>query len=184
MNVELEKPIKNKAMNPMRKPKIAKITLSAGAVGPDLEKATKLLEMLTDRKAEVIKSGPKRRIPAFGVKPNMPLGTRITLRGEKAISLLKRFLGSIDNSLKETQFGENGFSFGIKEYIEIPGVEYVREIGIRGFNVTVSFERAGFRVKKKKIKRGKLPKKQRVQKDEIIKYMEENFGTIIMGERE
>jgi large subunit ribosomal protein L5 len=179
MKAELEKPVeKNKMPNPMQLPKITKVVLSAGAVGPDLVKASKLLEILTDgRKAQIIKSGPRRRIPSFGVKPNMPLGARITVRGEKGIALLKRFLGAIDNTLKEKQVVENTFSFGIKEYIEIPGVEYVREIGIRGFNVTVTFERAGVRVKKKKIKRGKMPRKQWVTKEEIIKYMVDKFGT-------
>jgi len=108
---------------------------------------------------------------------SLPLGTRVTLRGKKAISLLKRSLGAVDNILKESQIVDNHFSFGIKEYIELTGAEYVREIGIRGFNVTVNFERAGIRVKRKKIKRGKLPKKQHVSKEEIIKFMEENFKT-------
>ena len=178
MNQELEKPMKkNKMANPMRNPKISKVVLSAGAVGPDLDKAAKLLEMLSGMKVQIIKSGPKRRIPAFSVKPNMPLGVRVTIRGKKAIALLKRVLGAVDNTLKENSVDKNTFSFGIKEYIEIPEVEYVREIGIRGFNITVTFERAGVRVKKRKIKRGKLPKKQSVTKEEIIKFMEENFKT-------
>ena len=172
-----EEKVVNKALNPMRKPFISKVVLSAGAVGTDLEKSVKLLEMLSGMKAQIIKSGPRRRIPAFGVKPNMPLGTRVTLRGKKAISLLKKSLGAVDNTLKKSQVNDNHFSFGIKEYIEIPGAEYVREIGIRGFNVTVGFERAGVRVKRKKIKRGKLPRKQNVSKEEIIKFMEENFKT-------
>ena len=117
---------KNKATNPMREPKITKLTLSAGATGKDLEKAAKLLEMLSGMKAQIIKSGPKRRIPSFGVKPNMPLGVRVTIRGEKAIELLNRLLGAIDNHLSKDQIDENTVSFGIKEYIEIPGTEYVR----------------------------------------------------------
>ena len=184
MNQTLEQPKeeskgKNKADNKMREPFISKIVLSAGATGTDLDKAAKLLEMLSGMKAQIIKSGPRRRIPAFSVKPNMPLGARVTLRRRKAIELLRKLLGAIDNSIDESQIEDNHFSFGIKEYIEIPGVEYVREIGIRGFNVTVVFERAGVRVKRKKIKRGKLPKKQHVTQEEIINYMEENFDTSI-----
>ncbi len=166
-----------KTENKMREIKITKVVLSSGAVGTNLEKAAKLLEMVTEMKAQIIRSGPKRRIPAFNVKPNMPLGTRTTLRGKKAIETLKRLLVSISNTIYEDQIAENGFSFGVKEYIEIPGLEYDREIGIRGFNVTIVFERIGIRVKKRKIKRGKVPRKQHVSREEIIKFMEENLQT-------
>ena len=161
----------------MRRIKITKVILSAGATGTDLEKAQKLLEMLSGMKAQIIKSGPRQRIPAFGVKPNMALGTRVTLRGKSATDILKRVLGAIDNTLREKQVEENHFSFGIKEYIEIPGTEYVREIGIRGLNVTVVFERPGLRTKRKKIKTGKIPKRQHVTKSEIINFMQNKFKT-------
>jgi len=163
--------------NPMRKVKLEKVVLSCGAKGPDLERATKLLEMLSGMKPQIMKAGPKRRIPDFGVKPFLPLGARVTLRGKKAFEILKRLLGAVDNFLAEEQIVENTFSFGIAEYIEIPGAEYNREIGIRGLNVTAVFIRAGVRVKRKKIKVGKLPKKQHVTQKEIIKFMEENFKT-------
>ena len=166
-----------KMENKMRRIKISKIVVSAGAVGKELEKAVKLLEKISGMKAQVIKSGPKRRIPAFKVKPNMPLGTRVTLRGKKSLEILKNLLIGAGNKLYEEQVVDNHFSFGVREYIEVPGLEYDREIGIRGFNVTVVFERAGVRVKKKKIKRGKFPKKQYVPKEKIIKFVEENFQT-------
>jgi len=82
-----------------------------------------------------------------------------------------------NNTLRKSQVSENTFSFGVKEYIEIPGVEYQRDIGIRGFDVTVTFKKAGRRVKLKRVKRGKLPQKQRVSGEEIIKFMEDNFQT-------
>ena len=80
-----------------------------------------------------------------------------------------------ENVLKKKQVSENNFSFGIKEYIEIPGMEYQREIGVMGFDVTVVFKRTGRRVKLKKIKRGRIPKRQIISKEEIIKFMEDNF---------
>jgi large subunit ribosomal protein L5 len=170
---------KVKSENPMRKIKLEKLVLSCGASGPDIEKSKKLLEVLSAKKAQVIKTGPTRRIPDFGVKPKMEVGTRVTLRGETTKELLNRLLGAVDNTLKEDQIVENCFSFGIPEYIEIPGAEYQRDIGIRGLNVTVVFVRAGARVRRKKIKSGKLPKKQHITPEEIIKYMEENFNTKI-----
>src|SRR3989338_6029054 len=46
-----------------------------------------------------------------------------------------------------------------------------------GLEVTVVFRRFGKRVSLKKIKRGKASKKQMVSKEEIIKFMEDNFQT-------
>ena len=152
-----------------------KVVLSSGATGQELEKAKKLLEFLSGMKVQTLTS--KKRIPNFNLRPGLEVGVRITLRGEKAAELLKNFLVAIDNNLSTEQVSDNHFSFGIKEYIEIPGIEYQREIGIRGFNVTVDFIRHGVRIKRKKIKSGKLPKKQYVSAEEIIKFMEENFQT-------
>ncbi|OIO80522.1 hypothetical protein AUJ84_03135 [Candidatus Pacearchaeota archaeon CG1_02_32_132] len=178
MKSKIENKVKaNDKDNVMRNARMTKMVISAGAVGPELDKAVKLLGIITGTKAQIIKSGPKRRIPAFNVKPDMPLGTRITLRGNKAKETLMRLLAGVGNRLRRSQVVENHFSFGIKEYIDVPSLEYNRDIGIRGFNVTVVFERAGVRVIKKKIKRGKLPRRHHVSPEEIIKFMEENFKT-------
>ena len=56
----------------------------------------------------------------------------------------------------------------------------MRDIGIRGFNVTVVFERPGIRVKKRKMKKGTIPKKQHVSPEEIIEYMKETFNTEVV----
>jgi large subunit ribosomal protein L5 len=161
--------------NVMRKIKIEKVLLSSGATGDSLAKAKKLLEFISGSKAQVLQS--RKRIPEFDVRPGLEVGTRVTLRGERALELLKKLLGAIDNEVSKKQVSENHFSFGLKEYIEIPGVEYQRDIGIRGFNVTVVFARAGLRVKRKKIKSGDVPKRQFVSKEEIMNYMKEVFKT-------
>jgi large subunit ribosomal protein L5 len=159
----------------MRMIRIEKVLLSAGAVDKELEKSKKLIEIISGMKAQVVIS--QKRIPDFGVRPGLEVGTVVTVRGEKGIELLRRLLGALDNILKKKQVSDNHFSFGVHEYIDIPGMEYQRDIGIKGFNVAVVFARAGLRVKRKKIKAGSVPKKQFVTKDEIIKYMEENFKT-------
>jgi large subunit ribosomal protein L5 len=172
--------LEQKQENAMRKIKLEKVVLSCGATGPDLEKSKQLLEMLTEKNPQIVHSGPKRRIPNFGVKPMMPLGTMVTIRGKEASEVLKRMLVAIDNRLKKKQIAKNNFSFGIQEYIEIPGVEYRRDIGIRGLNVTASFIRSGVRVKRKKIKSGKLPEKQYIKPEEIIEYIKENFNVEVI----
>jgi len=161
-------------MNKMREIKIEKVVLSVGGLAEELEKGFKLLELLTGRKATKTRS--KKRIPTLGIRPKLEVGAVVTIRKDFE-DFLKKLLVTIDNTLKKKQISENNFSFGIKEYIEIPGVEYQREIGIRGFDVTVAFKRSGRRVKLRKIKKGKVPKRQTITKEEIIKFMEEKFNT-------
>ncbi len=161
--------------NPMREIFIEKVVLSAGATGDNLVKAKKLLEILTARKAQIIASN--KRIPDFSVRPGLEVGTRVTLRRKAALDLLRRLLGAVENQLSRKQVSENHLSFGIREYIEIPGIEYQRDIGIRGFNTTIVFVRRGLRAKRKKIKAGKIPQRQYIAQGEIINYMEDNFKT-------
>jgi large subunit ribosomal protein L5 len=170
-----EKSPKADSENIMRQVRVEKVLLSCGATGDNLTKAKKLLDLISQRNAQIIASN--KRIPDFGVRPGLEVGTRVTLRGEEAIDLLRRLLGSIDNVLKKKQISPNHFSFGIHEYIEIPGIEYQRDIGIRGLNVTIVFSRPGARILNKKRKSGTLPKKQSVTPQEIIKFMEDNFKT-------
>tara|TARA_Y100000031_G_C8041997_1_gene302141 strand:- start:157 stop:663 length:507 start_codon:yes stop_codon:yes gene_type:complete len=160
--------------NIMRKIKIEKVVLSVGGIGDDLEKGVKLLSIITGRKPAKMIS--RKRIPSFGVRPKLEVGAVVTLR-KNLKKFLEKMLATIDNTLKEKQISENNFSFGIKEYIEIPGIEYDREIGILGLDVTVVFIRSGKRTGLKKIKKGKVSKKQRISKEEIIKFMKEKFQT-------
>ena len=160
--------------NPMREVKIEKIVLGIGGTGEDLEKGVKLLKLLTGRKPA--KTQSRKRIPSLGVRPGLEVGAVVTIR-QNTREFLRKMLVAIDNKLRTKQISENNFSFGIKEYIEIPGVEYQRDIGIIGFDVTIVFKRAGRRVRLKKSKRGKIPKRQVISREEIIKFMEDNFQT-------
>jgi len=165
---------KNKEDNPMRKIKIEKVVVNISGTADYLEKGVKLLKLLTGKKPAKMKS--KKRIPTWGVRPGLEIGAVVTLR-KNTNEFLKKMLITIDNTLRKKQMSENNFSFGIKEYIEIPGMEYQRDIGIMGFDVTVVFKRTGRRVGIRKIKQGKIPKRQKISKQEIIKFMEENFQT-------
>ncbi len=158
----------------MREIKIEKVVLSIGGTGDYLEKGHKLLEIITNRKPS--KTTSRKRIPGLGVRPGLEIGTVVTIR-KGTEELLRKMLLAIDNTLKKKQISENNFSFGIQEYLEIPGMDYYREIGIMGFDVTVVFKRSGRRVKLRKIKSGKIPQRQKIKKEEIIKFMEEKFQT-------
>lgn len=157
----------------MSRIRMEKVVLSAGATGEDLDKAYKLLGRVSGEK--VIKTISKKRIPTWGVRPNLEVGCKVTIRGKKAELLLKRLLAAIDNVVKKKQVAKNHFSFGIKEYIEIPDMEYQRDIGVMGFNTTVDFIRPGFRVKRRRAKKSKIPTRQEVSVEEIIKFLEEKY---------
>jgi len=175
IKMEKNKPAgKNKGMNPMREIKIEKVVLNMGGTGDSLEKGVKLLTMITGKKPA--KRMSNKRIPSLGVRPKLEVGAVVTIRKGIDEFLRKMLLGT-DNKIRKRQISENNFSFGVKEYIEIPGIEYQREIGIMGFDVTVVFKRCGRRVKLKKIKRGKVPKRQNISREEIMKFMEEKFQT-------
>jgi large subunit ribosomal protein L5 len=160
--------------NPTRQIKIEKVVLSVGGTAEQLEKGVKLLRLITGENPAKMKS--HKRIPAFGVRPKLEVGAVTTLRKD-VHEVLKRMLTAIDNKLKKKQMSMDNFSFGIKEYIEIPGMDYQRDIGMMGLDVTVVFKRAGRRVKLRKIKTGKIPVRQRISKEEIIKFMEDTFQT-------
>lgn len=158
----------------MREIKIEKVVLNVGGVAEELEKGVKLLKILTNRNPAKMQS--TKRIPSWNVRPKLDVGAVVTVR-KNCDALLKKMLAAVDNNLKKKQISENNFSFGIKEYIEIPGVEYQRDIGIRGFDVTVVFKRMGRRVLLRKSKKGKIPTRQKISREEIIKFMEEKFQT-------
>jgi len=161
----------------MRNVKIEKVVLNIGGTGDKLEKGFILLQKLTGRKPIKIKA--TKRIPTWGVKPGLEVGTKVTLRGEEAEKMIKKVLPAIENTLKERQIKSNFVSFGIPEYIEIPGMEYIREVGIMGFEMTIVFVRSGKRVEKKKAKRGKATK-QVVTVKEIEDIMITKFKTKIL----
>ena len=165
-------------INPMTKVKIEKVVLNVGAIGDELDKGFRLLKLLSNGKPAKMKS--KKRIPTLNVRPGLEVGAVVTLR-KNFPELLKKLLIAENNTFRKKQVSENNFSFGIKEYIEIPGMEYQRDIGIMGLDVTVVFKRTGRRVGLRKIKRGKVSKRQRVSPSEIIKFMEENFQTKFIG---
>ena len=160
--------------NIMRNVEIEKIVIHCGGTEEKLEKSVKLLNKITNNKIYIKKS--TRRIPAFGISPGKKSGCKITIRNKENIkNFIKRFFSALDNKIKSRQITENQLCFGIKEYIEVSGIEYEREIGMLGFEVMIVFKRKGKRVKMKKIKRGKYPKKQYVTKEEIIDYLKKNF---------
>ncbi|MFH1711294.1 MAG: 50S ribosomal protein L5 [Nanoarchaeota archaeon] len=170
---KVEKKTEKKKKDRFDEIKIEKLVLSVGGTAEKLEKGISLLQVISGMKPVRIQS--TRRIPSLGVRPGLETGAKVTLRKAKIKPLLSRLLKAVSNEVKESSFEDNHFSFGIKEYIEIPDMEYQRDIGILGLNVTIDFVKPGKRVKRKKIKRGKIPKRQKVSREEIKQYMIKHY---------
>lgn len=170
-------------MNPMRNIRIEKVTLNIGA-GKDqtrLEKGVALLKSIAN--ATPIKTITKKRIQEWGLRPGLPIGCKLTLRKDKAIKMLPRLLEAIDNKLSEKQFDGNGnIAFGIHEYIEIPGVKYDPKIGIMGFEVCITLERPGYRVKRRRLLARKIPIRHRISRQEAMDFMAKHFNTAVEAE--
>ena len=156
--------------NPMRKAILEKVVLNCGGTAEKLDRGIKLLKLLTGKTVKEVIS--TKRIPSLGVRPGLKTGCTVTLRGKEKEVLLRRLFGAVDYKISKKKIVENHFSFGIKEYLEIPDMEYQRDIGIMGLDVTAVFKRKGKRVAFKKIKQGRLPEKQHVTPEEIIDYLQ------------
>lgn len=160
---------------------VEKITLNigVGTTGDKLEKATKLLTIITGEKPVTTKA--KKRIPTLGVRPGLPVGCKVTLRSKKAEEVLIRLLKANKNTIKSSKFDNSGnLSFGIEEYIDIPEVEYDISIGIIGLEVAITLERPGFRIKRRTIKSKTIPRKHRITKEEAIEFMKNKFGVKVV----
>ncbi len=154
-----------------------KVTLNIGA-GKDqakLEKGIKLINSITGRNP--VKTFTKKRIQEWGLRPGLPIGCKLTLRKKEALELLKRLFEAKDNTLQVSNLDNEGnISFGINEYIDIPGVKYDPDIGIMGLQVCITLKRSGFRVKSRALKRHAIPRKHRVKREEAIDFMKNMFN--------
>ncbi len=166
--------------NPMRDVVLEKVTanIGVGASGQPLENAKVLLERLTSRKpAQTI---ARLRNPVFKVRKGDAIGAKVTLRGKAAADFLKRALDAVDSKVSERSFDRRGnFSFGIREYIDFPGIKYDPKLGIIGFDVCVTLARRGFRVARRKRMRSRVGKSHLLSKEEGLSYAREKLGVQI-----
>lgn len=171
-------------MTQMKAIRIEKLTLNIGAgKNPDLlKKGAKLLKAITG--IEPVKTVTKKRIPTWGLRPGLPIGCMLTLRKEKAHGVLSRLLDARSGKLAQSQFDENGnISFGVHEYIDIPGVKYDPEIGIIGLQACVTLERPGFRIRRRRIRRKRIPLSHRITRDDAVEFMKKEFN-VSVGEEQ
>jgi len=131
--------------NVMEVPKLNKIVVNM-AIGEAkenvkvLEAAMADMELITGQKAVITKA--KHSIANFKLREGMPIGCKVTLRGEKmyefadrlinlALPRVRDFRGVSQNSFD----GRGNYALGIKEQLIFPEVEYDKVDKVRGMDV-------------------------------------------------
>ena len=126
----------------MQIPKIDKIVLNVGAgEAKDNAKAIDLAK-ITGQKPVVCKA--KKSVANFKLREGMPIGVKVTLRGERMYEFLDRlfnvalprvrdFRGINPNSFD----GRGNYALGIKEQLIFPEIEYDKIDKIRGMDIVV-----------------------------------------------
>ena len=131
--------------NTMEVPKLDKIVVNMGAGEAKenaklLEAAVKDMEAITGQKAVTTKA--KNAIANFKIRENMPIGCKVTLRGEKmyefadrlinlALPRVRDFRGVNPNAFD----GRGNYALGIKEQIIFPEIEYDKVDKVRGMDI-------------------------------------------------
>lgn len=172
-------------MNPNTLPKIDKVTLNIGVGegGQKLQNAKTLLSRISGKNPIITKA--QQRNPTFKTRKGDPIGVKITLRGPIAIDVVKRSLDARENVVPQSCFDKQGnIAFGVKEYIDYPGIVYDPSIGMLGFDVCITLKKAGKRVALRKVRQTRLPKKQRVSPTEAQEFFLKTFNAKIMREGE
>ena len=163
-------------MNAMREIRIEKVVVNIGVgeAGERLVKAQKVLEMVTGHKSVQTTSRTINR--DWGIRKGMPLGCKVTLRGDDAAEFLKKALPIREMRVPEYSFDKEGnMSFGISDYTDFEGMKYDPEIGIFGMDISVVLRRPGNRITQRALLKRRIPKSHRVDRDEAIQYMKDNF---------
>ena len=133
--------------NIMEVPKLDKIVLNMG-VGEAkdnaklLETAVRDMETITGQKAVVTKA--KNSVANFKIREGMPIGCKVTLRGERMYDFLDRLVNLALPRVRDFRGinpnafdGRGNYALGIKEQLIFPEIEYDKVDKVRGMDIIV-----------------------------------------------
>jgi large subunit ribosomal protein L5 len=132
--------------NIMQAPKLTKIAINRGVNGAVNDKklvdvAVEELSLITGQKAVATVS--KKDISNFKLRKGMPIGTRVTLRGEKMYEFLDRLISVAlprvrdFKGINEKAFdGRGNYTLGITEQIIFPEIDIDKVTKISGLDIT------------------------------------------------
>ena len=129
-------------------PKITKVTINMGVgeVLTDkkiLENAVEDLALISGQKPLITKV--RKSVANFKIRAGMPIGCKVTLRGDRMFEFLQRLLGIAIprerdfRGLDISSFdGQGNYSLGVKEHIIFPEIDYDKVAKIRGMDISIT----------------------------------------------
>src|ERR1700693_3132450 len=133
--------------SPMQVPRLEKIVLNVGmgeaiANMKMLDEAVKEIGQITGQKAVITKA--KKSIATFKVRAGMPIGCKVTLRGERMYEFLHRLLHAALPRIRDFRGvsakafdGRGSYTLGVKEQLIFPEIKYDEILAIHGMDITL-----------------------------------------------
>ena len=132
----------------MAVPRIEKITLNMGvgeakANAKALDDAVEQLAIITGQRPVITRA--KNSIAGFKIREGMPIGCKVTLRGDRMYEFLDRLLSIALPRIRDFRGinpnsfdGRGNFSMGVREQIIFPEIDYDDVHEVRGLDITIT----------------------------------------------
>lgn len=131
----------------MQAPKVEKIVVNMGvgeavSNAKALDKAVEELQIITGQKPLITKA--KKSIAGFRLREGMPIGAKVTLRGERMYEFLDKLVTvslprvrDFHGVSKKAFDGRGNYTLGVKEQLIFPEVDYDLVDKVRGLDIVI-----------------------------------------------
>lgn len=133
--------------NIMETPKLKSIVLNVGMgeaiqdIKP-LQAAARELAVISGQQAVITRA--KKSIATYKLRENMPIGCKVTLRGDRMYDFLDRFICLALPRIRDFKGipsksfdGRGNYTFGIKEQIIFPEIDYDKVVSMHGMDIVI-----------------------------------------------
>jgi large subunit ribosomal protein L5 len=135
-------------LNIMAVPRLVKIVVNMGVgeavkEAKTLDEAVNELRIITGQKPMVTKA--RKSIAGFKLREGVPIGAKVTLRGDRMWEFLDRLLSVALPRIRDFRGlnprsfdGKGNYSFGVTEQLIFPEIDYDKVTTIRGMDITIA----------------------------------------------
>jgi large subunit ribosomal protein L5 len=133
--------------NPMAVPKVEKVVINMGL--GEATQNVKVIDVGADELARVAGQKPvttraKKSVAQFKLRKGMPIGSMVTLRGERMYEFLDRLISVALPRVRDFKGvsargfdGRGNYTLGLKDQLIFPEIDYLKVDKARGMNVSV-----------------------------------------------